>query len=71
MGLVHFQASRGWLLNFMRRFQLTIRRRTTTGQTLPKDAHNKIFSFIKFYEKQRNVFNFPLNCIANMDETPI
>jgi len=66
-----FQASRGWLFNFMRRNGLSIRRRTTTGQTMPKDGLAKIANFVKFCEKQRNTFGFSLGNIANMDETPI
>ena len=37
-GIKDFQASRGWLLKFLKRGNLSIRRRTTTGQTMPKDA---------------------------------
>ena len=66
-----FQASRGWLFNFMRRNNLTVRRRTTTGQTVPKDALQKIASFVKFCENQRRECGFSLSNIANMDETPI
>ena len=47
---------------------MSVRRRTTTGQTMPKGALSKIASFVKFYEKQRNKFNFSLAHIANMDE---
>ena len=51
-----FQASQGWLFNFMRRNNLTVRRRTTTGQTIPKDALQKIASVFKLgrYAKRDN-----------------
>ena len=55
----------------MQRNNLPIRRRTTTGQAMPKDGLAKIANFVKFYEKQRNTFEFALGNIANMDETPI
>ena len=66
-----FRASRGWLFNFMRRNSLSIRRRTTTGQTMPKDGLTKIANFVEFCEKQRNILGFSLGNIVNMDETPI
>ncbi|PFX13576.1 Pogo transposable element with KRAB domain [Stylophora pistillata] len=66
-----FRASRGWLFNFMRRSNLSVRRRTTTGQTMLKGALQKSANFVKFCEKQRSEFNFSLRSIANMDETPI
>ena len=69
--LHEFRASRGWLFNFMQRSNLSIRRRTTTGQTMPKDGLAKIANFVKFCEKQRNTFDFALGNIVNMDETPI
>ena len=53
--LHEFRASRGWLFNFMQRSNLSIIRRTTTGQTMPKDGSAKIVNFVKFCEKQRNL----------------
>ena len=69
--LHEFRASRGWLFNFMQQSNLSIRRRTTTGQTMPKDGLAKIANFVQFCEKLRNIFDFALGSIANMDETPI
>eukprot|EP00795_Rhopilema_esculentum_P011115 gene11115-19990_t len=37
-----FQASCGWLFNFMGQNNLMVRRRTTTGQMIPKDVLQKI-----------------------------
>jgi len=48
---------------------LTIRRRTTTGQSVSQDLKDKIHNFIAFNKKQR-YREFP-SIIANMDETPI
>ena len=53
--LHEFCASRGWLFNFMQRSNLSIIRRTTTGQTMSKDGSAKIANFVKFCEKQRNL----------------
>ena len=69
--LYEFRASQGCLFNFMQRSNLSIRRRTTTGQAMPKDGLAKIANFVKICEKQRNKFDFALENIANMDETPI
>jgi len=67
-GLTEFAASRGWLCNFLRRFNLTLRRRTTTEQSVPHDLEEKISSLIEFNKKQRDLHKFLLSMIANMDE---
>ena len=36
-GWTAFVESHGWLCNFLKRFDLTLRRRTTTGQSMPHD----------------------------------
>ena len=56
--IMDFQASRGCLIRFSKRGNLSIRRRTKTGQIMQKDALSKIASFVKFCEKRRNKFNF-------------
>ena len=53
--LLEFHASRGWLFNFMQRSNLSIRQKTTTGKTMPKDGLAKIANFVKFCEKQRYI----------------
>ena len=70
-GIKDFQASFGWLFRFLKRGNLSIRRRTTTDQMMPKDALSKIANSIKFCKKQRQRFKFSLSHVANMDETPI
>jgi transposase-like protein len=70
-GFLNFKATRGWLSNFLQRFNLTIRRRTTSGQSLPKDLVPKVVSFIQFCKKQFDSFAFIPSAVVNMDETPI
>ena len=41
-GVPDFRASRGWLAKFMKRFNLVLRRKTTTGQSLPRDFVPKV-----------------------------
>ena len=62
-GITNFAASRGWLFRFLQRFNITIRRKTNTGQIVPNDVSVKLYKFVKFNMQQRD--------IANMDETPI
>ena len=70
-GLGEFAASRGWLSNFLKRYNLTIRRRTTTRQSVPKDLLEKTQSFVDLNKKQRELYNLQPLMIANMEETSI
>lgn len=70
-GQINFAASAGWVDNFMRRYDFTIRRRTTTGQRLPPELTAKVTKFVQFCSKQRNVHKLAPGCIGNMDETAI
>ena len=70
-GLTDFVASHGWLQNFMSRFNLSLRRQTTTEQIKPSDLQEKLLNFVEFNKKQRELHNFERAMIANMDETPI
>ena len=71
ISLTEFMASRGWLFNFMKIYNLSIRRRTTTRQSLPRDLEEKICNFVAFNEKQIDLNSLQPAMIANMDETPI
>ena len=42
-----FKASRGWLQNFMKRYNLSFRRITTTGRDLPKNCVQVVNEFLK------------------------
>jgi hypothetical protein len=48
-----FKASRGWLEKFMKRSNLSLRRRTTAAQKTPDMMVDKIVSFIRFMERAR------------------
>ena len=67
----NFKSSRGWVDNFLRRNQFSIRRHTTVGQRLPADLYPKVEAFIKFNANLINSFKLPLAAIGNMDETAI
>ena len=71
ISLTEFMASHGWLFNFMKRYNLSIRWRTTTGQSLPRDLEDKIRNFVTFNKKQIDLNSLQPAMIANMDETPI
>ena len=71
INLTEFMASRGWLSNFMKRYNLSIRRRTMTGKSLPSDLEDTIRSFVAFNKKQIDLHSLQPAMIANMNETPI
>lgn len=43
-----FKASRGWVEKFMRRHDLVIRAKTTTGQRLPPELSKKVVDFVSY-----------------------
>ena len=50
---------------------MSLRRRTTAGQTVPSDLQEKLLNFVEFNKNQRELHNFERAMIANMDETPM
>ncbi|GET02369.1 pogo transposable element with KRAB domain [Rhizophagus clarus] len=66
-----FQGTLSWIQSFMKRFDLSLRRRTKISQKLPEDTDEKLENFKRFIIRLRSQYNFDLNSIYNMDETPI
>jgi hypothetical protein len=71
MGEDEFQGTLSWIQSFMKRFDLSLRRRTKILQKLPEDIDAKLDEFKRFIIRLRTKYNFDLNSIYNMDETPI
>ena len=67
----NFKASAGWCTTFMYRSGLTLRQKTHIAQKLPKDIDEKVQKFFAFVIKEQKRFNFALENIINMDETPM
>ena len=66
-----FKASIDWCYGFMKRHDLSIRRRTHISQKLPEDVDDKLTQFQSFVIKQRKRHNYPLSQIGNADQTPL
>jgi len=70
-GEYEFQGNLSWVNCFMKRFDLSLRRRTKISQKLPEDTEEKLEEFRRFVIRLRTQYNFDLNSIFNMDETPV
>lgn len=66
-----FQGSRGWALRFMRRHNLSVRRRTSICQKLPADYTEKVVQFHRFVLRKRQARLYELSQIGNADQTPV
>ena len=71
LGLQDFKGSADWCYGFMRRKELSIRRRTHISQKLPEDYEDKLVQFQRFIIKQRKTYDFELSQIGNADQTPL
>lgn len=60
-----------WLRRFLKRHNLALRHKTKIAQKLPKDLEDQLLSFQRFVIRLRQKNEYPLNMIANMDETPV
>jgi len=47
-GLTKFAETRGWLSNFLKRYNLTSGRRMINGQSVPQDLKDEIHNFVAF-----------------------
>ncbi|CAB4409001.1 unnamed protein product [Rhizophagus irregularis] len=70
-GEYEFQGNFSWINSFMKRFGLSLRRRTKISQKLPEDLEEKLDEFRRYIIRLRTLYNFDLNSIFNMDETPV
>ena len=66
-----FSASDGWLQNFMKRKGISLRRRTTISQQIPREMGQKVASHLLTIRKLRQVHCYRADQIAAMDETGI
>jgi hypothetical protein len=66
-----FKVSRGWMCRFMKRKQLSLRRRTSLSQRMPKDFDDKIIAFHKFVIRPRKNSSCLLSKMGSMDQTPL
>ncbi|CAI2174088.1 6199_t:CDS:1 [Funneliformis geosporum] len=67
----NFKFSNKWLDGFISRNNLSNKRRTTISQKLPEDLIEQQHSFLSFILYRRIQYDYPLNLIANLDETPL
>jgi hypothetical protein len=66
-----FQGNLSWINSFMKRFGLSLRRRTKISQKMPEDTKQKLDEFKRFIIRLKAQFNFDLNNIFNIDKTPV
>ena len=64
-----FRASRGWVQNFMKRYNLAFRRITTSGRELPKDCVEIIKKFLDEVKNKIEDKGYRLNEIFGFDES--
>lgn len=69
VGRSDFKASANWCQAFMQRRKLTVRRRTSVGQSVPSDYEEKCTNFRKFVQEE-SLHISPHN-IGNVDEVPV
>jgi hypothetical protein len=65
----NFKASKGWLQLFMKRKNLSLRRRTTVSQKTPQDVIRKLTDYVMHFRKLQTTHGFSNASIYAMDET--
>lgn len=68
---ISFKASRGWCEKFMKRENLSIRRRTTVCQKMPEDYAEQIAEYQSYVKALHKTNKYEVSQIGNADETPI
>lgn len=71
MGVENFKSNANWCFRFMRRHKLSVRHRTTVGQSLPVDWLEKKENFLDFVNKLREEKKFKLYQLINMNKVPL
>ena len=66
-----FKTSHRWVVAFMKRYKLALRRHTKVSQKLPNQTQKQLESFYQFVTNLRIKKSFELKNIFNMDETPV
>jgi hypothetical protein len=68
---IQFKASRGWCDKFIRREGLSLRRRTTICQKLPKDYEEKLVQYQRHVINLRHQRQYCLSQMGNADEVAV
>ena len=71
MGITNFTGAQSLCTRFMKRNNLSIRRKTTLSQRLPADFEEKASAFREFCLAKIEEKNIDHNCILYMNEVPI
>ena len=71
MADTNFSASNGWPTRFLPRKRLVVRRVTTSGRELPKDAGVQVDQFLSECAREYQVDGFDRDSLLNGDETSI
>ena len=69
--VTNFGGSVKWVYAFMRRNNLSVRRRTHISQKLPEDNEEKLMQFQRYIIRARNDVDYELSQIGKADQTPL
>ncbi|CAG8439124.1 3348_t:CDS:2 [Scutellospora calospora] len=71
LAINNFKLSPRWLNRFLKCYDLSLRCKTKIAHKLPEDLEDKLLDFQWFVICLRQKNDYPLEMIANMDETPV
>ncbi len=66
-----FQASNGWLLRFLKRFNLVVRRISSSGRELPKNCSDIVYNYLKSVNQAIKNKQYSADEVIYFDETSI